>query len=308
MSKFILKTTDDGMVHLYFDSPHFDGFQKIGQAQKVYYIRDHPCYYVILFNEAEDTQTLFGVVGEAYYKVSIPKTSNISFVDNICFYDREPAKWHTMVLNSQGVFEEMSFGTMNIMHFNCSQIIKYKTSYWTYFVKEENGFKELYHFINGQPIKLGGKYIKVCSDRNEFVFGVCANGRVDVFTVNSTSPLKPELNAGFECCMSDGSEGILLPNLDCGKWDFYPGFSLLGKNAAYKIIETYGKRKMEVYRINGCELKLVDTSKKFRFKGRPHRLVTENMVYLINSREEFVDFDNAKPTFKKRIKDFFHLK
>ena len=297
MSKFILKITNDGICHLYFDDPSKEGFLKVGQANQAKFVRDSNPLYVVLSNDNEATKTLFGIIDNKVFQVTMPKNSKISFIDWTCVYERNKLTY-TMVLK-QGVFEETLLGKRMWNTLSFPSNMEYGKLEWTYFVKEVGNEVELSHFLGGKIVKLG-KYASVKSNSNAKIFGVYADGLIDVFNPNSTEPEKGKPFVSY----CDG-KGIFVPYDNTTKWVFYPGYCLLGKNAAYELKKVSNARVISLYRITGNKLDLIKVSQNFQFKSTPYCLLIDDMYYKINLNDNLVDLDNPVPTFKKKITDFF---
>ena len=311
MSSFTLRQTNDKMYHLYFDSPSLADYQKVGQAQKAKFVSENNANFAILSYEKQSTQTLYGILNDKIFQVKLPKRSKVLIIDDICFYVRHGV-WYTMGMK-QDNFEEIALGIPRKMYFDGCQAYQYQMQHlwWMYFLNEyrENSY-ELSHFINGKHIKLG-RY-KSVSNCSNYVVGLTDDGQIDVFTPNSTAPLKPEANISFEGFVGPKEiKGIVLPDVENGKWVFYPGYRFIGENIAFKIKEDIEGNPLELYRINGCKLELIKSTTNYHFEGKmycPTYLIMDDMIYHYDNINHQLDLDNPKPTFKKRIKNFFHLK
>ena len=308
MSKFILKKTADGLTHLYFDTPYQEGFTKLAQAQHAEFIKKYACTYVVLTNDNQPTKTLFGIIDDKFFQTTLDINAKITFVDDvICIYERDSV-WYTMLLNSN-IFEEKQLGKKYKHFLSCPTNIKYKKCYWTYFIKEDNGYLELSHFIEKKHIILG-KYTAIKTNNDEKVFGLTDNRLYDIFTPTSTSPLKGEKRKAFESYCD--TKGVFLFIPDKEKWAFYPNFYLWGTNSAYKI-NKYADKKIEYrYVIELCKIKdnqlhLFKVSNNYRFTEKPFGIIIDEMFYNFDRQTKLLDFDNPKPTFKRKLKNFFGI-
>lgn len=297
MSKFVLKSTNDGISHLYFDDPSQEGFLKVGQANQAKFVRECSPQHVVLSNDNETTKTLFVVIDDKFFQATMPKNSKIVFVDYVCIYERNE-QFYTTVLK-QGVFEEVLLGKKHFQSLSFPSNLEYGRLDWIYFVKEVGNEVELSHFVDGKLIKLG-RYASIKTNNNDKVFGICADGLIEVFNPKST---KPEKGEPFES-YCDG-KGMFVPSTLSDKWIFLSDYRLLGKNAAYKLEKVSGAKVISLYRITGHKLDLIKVSQNFQFKSNPYRLLIDDLYYKIDLNDNLVDLDNPVPTFKKKITDYF---
>ena len=134
MSKFVLKKTNDGYVHLYLDDPSTEGFLKITKAKKAQLARKHDNNHIVIFDETSDTKTLFGIIEDETYQITLKKDAEISFIDNVCTFKLDNL-WYTMMF-CDGKFKEYLLGEKFSIFLPTPQSIQYRTIYWTYFLRK----------------------------------------------------------------------------------------------------------------------------------------------------------------------------
>lgn len=301
MSKFVLKKTNDGYVHLYLDDPSTEGFLKITKAKKAQLAREHDNKHVVIFDEKSDTKTLFGIIEDEFYQITLKKDAEISFIDNVCTFMQNNL-WYTMML-CDGKFEEYLLGKKFSIFLPTPQSIQYRTIYWTYFLRKKETLTELCHFVNGNLIELGSYgYIR----HNDHGRLYCTTDTIlfDIFNPKSIAPEKGTLGIALEEIYNI-QDGIYLPTKALDKWTFHSGYRLLGKNCAY-LIETYGNQKViKLFSINGEKLELVKTSRDFKFEAEPFILRIDDLEYCFDEQTRLIDLKNPKPTFKRKLKNIF---
>ncbi|MBQ8750692.1 MAG: hypothetical protein IJZ30_03550 [Alphaproteobacteria bacterium] len=302
MSSFILKRTNDGYFHLYLDEPSNEGFLKVAKAKKAKLVRERNYSHVIIFDENSYTKTLFGIIDDKVYQVKLPNDAEFSFIDNVCTFKKDNL-WYTMKF-CNGKFEEYLLGEKFDTFLPTPQNIKYRTIRWIFFLRKKETHTELCHFVNGTLIELGS-YSNITHNNREILYCTNDNHLYNIFNPNSTSPQKGTLGVAIE--EHSSLDGIYLPTKALDKWTFYPKYRLLGKNCAY-LIETYGNQKViKLFSINGEKLELFKTSRDFEFDAEPFSLRIDEMKYFFDAKTRMMDLKNPKPTFKRKLKNFFGI-
>ncbi|MBR5154367.1 MAG: hypothetical protein IKW58_01430 [Alphaproteobacteria bacterium] len=296
MSKFIYKQTNDKVYHIYLDDPSKEGFTKVGQAKSISFIKEHNSKYILLFNDDGLTKRLFGIIENKIFQVTIPKNSKVLIFDSICVYEKDSI-WYTMVLKKDA-FEELLLGEKHEIYLGCPENIKYKTLFWCFFTKKAEQYLEIYSIVEKKVVNLG-KYSSVEHNHNGALLAKLSNGFYDFFTPKSVEPHQGCINETFETL-----DHLFVWNDNHKHWIAYKG-KVFCKNAVYEVQTCDDKRKILLYELKDGTLKLVRESYNFQFVAHPFGIIIDNQIYSQDVESGLIDFDNPKPTLKKRIRDFF---
>ena len=299
MSKFLLRQTRDGMQHLYFDDPNNEGFIKVSKAKNAKFLNEHSTQNVILSNN-KGSKTLFSIVGNKFFEVTLPESSKIKVIGGVCIYERENV-YYTKEFN-KGAWVEKTLGTLNEVFLSSPDNIKYKTCYWVYFTKNMPNGIELSYFVDGKYF-IWGVYEAIKENYNGLVFALKNNNCYEIFTPISIAPL----NGTEDEAVIEALGGVFLWNKVTQNWVFHEKCRTFGKNAVYRILGEYGKH-IELYRINEEKLELVASGRWKWLAKKSLAVCIEEIVYSLDKAKDEVDFLTPKPTFKKRVKDFLKLK
>lgn len=307
MKSFLWKCTTDGKCHLYVNDSTKAGFQKIGQAEKIRIIKDPS--HVILYSETKKSMTLFGISNDEVFKVKLPNNSSVEYINDNCIFERDNL-WYTMV-HCNNAWHETLLGVRKEILLTQGAILKYNRMKWVYFLKDlgDYGF-QLGYFINGTffPVGLYSKYFEMAGGK---IAALSEDKYFDIYIPSSCHPIQG---------LSDMCEprdnvftalgGIFLWSEAKRKWAFHSNCSFWEKNAVLRIIGKYGER-IELYRIDGDEIFLVDAGPwkwmQTTITAKKLELCIEGKIYSPD-KDGMIDFDNPRPTLKKRIKDLFKRK
>lgn len=295
MSKFIYKQTNDGIYHVYLDDPSKEGFTKVAQARNFNFVSKSTYEYVFFFNDDGLTKTLLGIIENKVFQVTIPKNSKVLIVKNICIYEKDNI-WYTMLLK-QNIFEELLLGEKYEVFLSCPANIKYGTLYCYFFTKKAGQYLEIHSIVRGKVVKLGNKYVSMEYNKNGEMFAMLRNGFYDMFIPTSVKPKQGSINEIVETL-----DRVFIWNNNQNKWGAYEGY-VFCKNALYKIQTSEGKDKILLYELKDGILNLVKES--YEFILSPFKIIIDNQIYSQDFESDLIDFDNPKPTLKKRVLDFF---
>ena len=296
MSKFIHTQTNDGVYHVYLDDPSKEGFTKVAQAKNISCIKEHNSKFILLFNDDGLTKTLFGIIENEIFQVTIPKNSKVSIFNSICIYEKDGI-WYTMLLKKD-VFEEVLLGEKHEVFLGCPKNIKYKTLYWCFFTKKADQYLEMHSIVEEKVVNLG-KYLSIENNYNGEIFAKLPNGFYDIFTPKTVEPKQGNINETF-----DTLDHLFVWNDQHKHWVAYKG-KLFCPNAVYEVQTCDDNRKILLYELEDGNLRLVKESCDYQFIARPLGIVIDNQIYSQDVESGLIDFDNPKPTLKKRILDFF---
>lgn len=305
MKRFLLKMTSDDMFHLWLDDSTKDGFQKLGKSMRVKVIKDGSC--VVLYDSIKRVKNLFGILKDEVFKIRLPDASEVEYVDGVCIFSRG-ILWYT-ITKVDGVWVEQLLGRRRQVDLVWTAMHKYNRWCWTYFLKDKGEHLfELGWFINQQFFTVG-TYSNVYGIATGKIAAQNEDGYFEFYTPTSIEPLEYKDETSHRIYGFEALEGVFLRADNGNGWKFHPKCSVYGKNAIIRIIGEYGNN-VELYRIEGEEISIV-TSGQWKWINSKKsncelQICIEGKIY--RNKNSVVDFDNPRPTFKKRIKDFFKRK
>ena len=299
MNTFILKQTRDGIHHLYLDNPDKEGFIKVGQAPRAKFIREHT--HVILYDGISKNKTLYGIMHEEVFQVTLPENSQISFINDYyqnCIFEQN-GQWYTMQFD-RGSWQKLMLGDMYIVNVSTYDVIQYRLDaiYWQYFLLKKDTNIEIRHFVENKLVFIG-TYLEIIETRCAKLIAFKTAGEFDVITPVSKTPLQ-----GKEGDMFEALDGVFVWFEPEKKWIFHLGCTSWGKNAVFR---TSGNKYVKLYKIEGKFIRFIAEG-RWKWMEGISVMCIEGIKYAIDSETHLVDFDNPKPTFRKKILNFFKRK
>ena len=297
MSKFVLKTTTDDMKHLYLDDPDREGFLKLAQNKKAKLLKYDK--YAVLSDGEGYVKTLFGFVNNKVFHIELPADTKIEFINHTCIFERK-GEWCTVNLLSDG-WSELVLGRKHDLFLSCQYVIKYNCIDYIYFLRKEGQKVILSHIVDDVAVVLG-TYLDVRETR-ACLMAQRDDGCYDMFVPKSVEPVKGSQNEIFDIISS-----IYIWSEERSAWVFYQDYHRYAANAIYRIIKDDGRRKLEVYLVNNKEISLMFEVSKWSWNYDPCGICINDMIYILDVETGILDFENPKPTLRKKIKNFFNLK
>lgn len=297
MSKFVLRTTTDGMKHLYLDDPDREGFLKLAQNKKAKLFKYDKC--AILSDGEGYVKTLFGFVNNKVFHVELPDDAKIDFINYTCIFERK-SEWCSINFLSDS-WNEVVLGKRHDLFLPCQYVMKYNCIDWIYFLRKEGQKVILSHIVDEVAVVLGA-YLDVRKTRFCLMAQRDDEG-YDMFVPKSVEPVKGNQNEIF-----DVTNGIYIWSDERNAWVFHQDCRRYASNAIYRIINDDDYRKIEVYRVDNKEISLMLEATKWSWNNNPCGICINDMIYIFDVETGILDFENPKPTFKKKIKNFFKLK
>jgi hypothetical protein len=295
MKRFVVKHATNGMHHLHLDDSNSETFQKIASAPNVKIIGTGK--YALLYDNNGNNGKLFGIMDNEMFEVSFDKKPIYGFIgDNLIFIRDE--QWHTMSFD-KGVFKEVVLGRSFDVQLSFAMKARLEKIRWCCFLKKNSdGLIDLSFFVDDMPI-LAGSYTSVKSGSVDQLVARGRDGYYDVYVPNCKQPMDNHRGNAFE-----ELGGVFIWNEALKKWNFHPECTLIADNAVWKKDVGYNG---SLYRI--CDDQIVFVAKgegKWvnNFKG----IRIGGVIYTVKSNPDIVDFDNPKPVWWKKFKDFFNKK
>lgn len=300
MSRLLLKTTTDGVKHLYFDDPDNERFIKLAQADNaelIYFDR-----YAILANTGVKSKILYGYEGNEVFQADLPLNAKIEIIDGICLYERW-GSWYTTKY-SDGKFREQRLGTRYDRCFSTSEIIKYNANHYKYsllFLNKSCGVIMVHQFVKNKLDYLGA--YRSVEHFGSTIIVSDAKGYFDIFRPNSAIA---ENGENIKVCGVGGNVFVWIDEKN--KWICHENCTIFGQNAIYRIsLNNQGNKKIELWRIDGEKLLLEKEGYNWKWKDNSDKIVLtiDDNGYIMDLETRIVDFDNPRVSLKKKIKNFF---
>ena len=291
--RLLCKRTKDDLYHLYLDDPALEGFNKLDRAKKIMVVRD--ATHIVLWHG--DTKILWCIIGNEVYSVGIPLYAEVKIIEGHTLYELD-SRWYVIVPGSLGGWHKELLGERFVNYLSCPYNVAYGCLSYCYFLRQEKDKRvQLTRFVRGKRIV--SEWYQEISEWGAKLFALREPDLYDVFVPNKEGSVTGEANEAFEAL-----KGVLVWSVQRRGWLFYPDCSLWGKNSIYRVLgEKYGEN-VEFYRIEGETIRLIAKG-SWCWKDKPFSLCIEGMSYVLDEKTNLVDFDNPKPTLKRRIKDFF---
>ena len=286
MSKFVLKTTTDGIRHLYLDDPDKDGFEKLSQSEKAKLFNLDRC--AVLYENRGGVKQLFGIIDNKVFHIEIPFDARIDFIGSVYLFEKN-GEWNTIKFSSDK-WREQALGHKEYMYMSSQYIIKYNHACWVYFLKKCGSGVMLSHVVNDRVVVLG-TYRSVSQDHDKLI-AERDDKYYDIYKPCSVTPIKGSKNEFF-----DTKNGLYIWNSSKEAWMFLSGYESIGKNAVYRTsvwtsFDGLSGERIELYRICDGELYLVLEGKKWSEALKPLGLQIDDMVYLVDAQTGCIDFEN----------------
>ena len=299
MSTFILKQTRDGIHHLYLDNPDKEGFIKIGQAPRAKFIREYT--HVILYDGISKNKTLYGIMREEVFQVTLPENSQISFINDYyqnCIFEQN-GQWYTMQFD-RGSWQKVMLGDMHEVNISTSDVIQYRLSsnYWQYFLLKKDTNIEIRHFV-GNKLVFIGTYLEIIETRCAKLIAFKTAGEFDIIIPASIAPLQGKNRDIFEAL-----DGVFVWFEPEKRWIFHQNCTSLGKNAVFRTFVRGCGNYIQLYKIDGKSIRLIAEG-RWKWMEGISVICIEGIKYIIDCETNLVDFDNPQPTFRKKILNFF---
>jgi len=280
MKQLFLKDTGNGSCCLYESDSNSDEFVKIACALKGWFCsqKNH-----VVLSDGEN-ETLFIARENKVMQVFLPRGSQLFFVGSIGVWVRDGLAY---ILNEDD--EEECIGVWK------SVLTPIGGPPFHYFLLQSGDKVELRYFVK-EELRCVGKYQKVFDDHSMHLMAQREDGYYDVYTFGNFLPKQDVCGFNhFDC-----PQGYLRWNSKGKGWILHEGLKGFGSNAAVLKRGKYGEW-IELYGFFDEEIKLV-ASGKWNWHGIDESICIEGVIYYFDSCTCTIDFDNPRPTLRKRIK------
>ena len=295
--KFVWKQTNDGTFHLFLDDPAKSDFEKLASGTELKVIKDGS-HIVMPFASPYGKKliTLWCIIENRVFEETLSANTEIIVLEGHPLYKCD-GQWYAMVPQHDGGWKEQLLGEKFENFLSCPDNITYKRLYYNYFLRGKNGESvKLNRFIDGK-LEVSDEYCEFVECGAKLI-ALRKDDVSDVFVPNQIEPVKGSEDEAFEAF-----GGVYAWSEQDNGWLFYPNFSIYAKNAVYRIWGEY-REKIELCRLEKGQL-YAEAEGPWYWKAKALCLCIKDVCYIKDDETGLVDFDNPKPTFKKRIKDFF---
>ena len=295
--RFVLKVMSEHKCHLYLDDPRSAGFSELDHGKAGMILKDNT---IVAVYKEDSFKTIWFIMNNEPFSVTVRKEAELSIIDEHLLYE-DIGQWYAMMPYGDGCKAillgrkfEINHGFPDNMTYNCFK------SY--YFLRNcEDAKAELVRFVDGE--------LAISDPYSEFtVCGAKILARretsliYDIFVPNKSEPINDEVGKAFEAFNS-----VYIWSKQNNGWLRQSESRLLGKNAVYRIVGEDKDEKLELYCVTPeGDLEMV-ASGSWQWSYKTPGVYVDGVFYLFDEESEMLDFDNPKPTLKRKIKNFFKL-
>lgn len=295
--RFVLKVRSEHKCYLYIDDPRSSGFSEIDNGKAGMVLKNDTI--VALYKE-DPFKTIWFIMNNEPFSVTVRKEAELAIIDDHLLYE-DTNQWYAMMPHGDGCKAillgkrfEATHGYPDNMTYNCLKS--------TYFLRKYNDDKtELVRFVDGELV-ISDPYLEFAACGAKILARREASLIYDIFVPNKSEPINGETTKAFE-----DFHNVYIWSKQNNDWLCHSESRLLGKNAVYRIVGEGKDEKLELYRITpegGLEMV---ASGSWHWNHTNPGVCVDGMLYLFNEEKEMLDLDNPKPTFKRKIRDFFKL-
>ncbi|MBE6452609.1 MAG: hypothetical protein E7012_03880 [Alphaproteobacteria bacterium] len=291
-NELFLAHVKTGNCLLYVYSGKSDRLKLLFSGSDGQYVNNSRQYVVMKCNRP--MVVLFGVENCIDFAIELPINAKIELDDQLCVYLQDGV-WRTKVFvdnhKGNGKWKDVLLGVKH-------NRIGHRGLVEPYYLEQIDDNQIALRFIIGKEVIFAGVYSKV-----EYVsaslMALRKDGCYDIFYNNKQEPV-----TGEKLCAYTSGANLMIWDDKVKGWRKYEGFSFWATNAIYTLNTTKEQSFMELYNYKDGNISLVAKG-DWKWEDRKNKLLIDGMIYSKNPENGEVDFDNPKPTIKRRIKDFF---
>jgi len=258
-------------------------FKKIASGVDGWYLYDNHQY--VILDSGVGYITLYGINNLIVFNVRLPKNVKIELKGELCIYEMY-GKWRAMEFIN-GNWQETILGCKGENDLP-----------WPYYRFRTNSEETEIRFIIDGKVHLAGVFKDAFAIKKSNVVLLRNDGYYEMLSLKRPSRIIADNPNAFSC---DG--GLMIWEDKKKGWSRHEGFAFWGYNAVYVLKMIKQRLFMELYEYDGQELVLMAKG-AWKWENNQNNLIIDGMIYSKNPKTDKVDFDNPKPTVKRRIKDF----